>query len=413
VGFFRRRGEPENRDLTAESLPPSMLPDTTVGDAAVGQRSATSISAVYACVKILVDASLLCPLQVYRKLADGSRQEVTTGRLSDLLAHPGPSVTTPQLVAQLMSHLSLWGECLIGKIRNGDQIVGLEALQPDRVMIKVVKGEPVYTYYGMLGEVFDNLTTADVIHCRGWTQFDGIRGLSPIQACAEAFGLANTLTTAASATWANGAIPSGILTVTAGPGAQDQANSLKAQWQERQGGAAQRGKVAVITGDIGWQSVAMSLADAEFIAQQNLSLAEIARIFSIPPSRLNGPSHGSLTYSTTLAESTSFVQNALAPRLRLIEAGITADPDLSPASTYCEFAVDGLLRGDSLTRAQIYSLALNAATGWMTREEVRVLENLPREDNPPTPPAGQSTPLNLDQVLAIGTKATNANGGGQ
>jgi HK97 family phage portal protein len=314
-------------------------------------------------------------------------------------------------VAQLMSHLALWGECFIGKIRDANGIIGLEALQPDRIMLKVVKGQPVYTFYGLLGEVFDNLTTADVIHCRGWCQFDGVRGLSPIQACAEAFGLANTLTTAASATWANGAIPSGILTVTAGPGAQDQANSLKAQWRESQGGAAQRGKVAVITGDIGWQSVSMSLADAEFIAQQNLSLAEIARIFSIPPSRLNGPSHGSLTYSTTLAESTSFVQNALAPRLRLIEAGITADPDLSPASTYCEFAVDGLLRGDSLTRAQIYTLALNPVTGWLRRDEVRELENMPKEDAPPTPPAPAGQPLDMAQVLAMGTKATN--GGGQ
>jgi HK97 family phage portal protein len=404
-----RRGQIEDRSLTPDSLP-SMLPQSTAVGDGVGERSAVGISAVFACVRVLVDASVLCPLRVFRKLADGSRQQVDSGRLVDLLAHPGPGVTTATLVSNLMAHLSLFGEAFLGKIRSGGEIVGLEVLSPDRVTVQLLAGEPIYTYYSAVGQAFADLTTADVVHIRGWQSFDGVRGMSPIGACREAFNLANTLTTAASATWQNGAIPSGILTVTAGPGAQDQANSLKSQWQSQQGGAAQRGRVAVITGDISWQGVSMSLADAEFIAQQNLSLAEIARIFAIPPSRLNGPSHGSLTYSTTLAEATSFVQNALAPRLTLIEAAITADTDLSPASTYCEFTVDGLLRGDSLTRAQIFTLALNPVTGWLRRDEVRELENLPKEDSAPAPPpAGQ--PLDMAQVLAMGTKATN--GGGQ
>ena len=46
------------------------------------------------------------------------------------------------------------------------------------------------------------------------------------------------------------------------------------------------------------------------------------------------------------------------------------------------------MRGDSLTRAQIYALALNPQTGWMTRAEVRELENLPRETTPATGATG-------------------------
>ena len=46
-----------------------------------------------------------------------------------------------------------------------------------------------------------------------------------------------------------------------------------------------------------------------------------------------------------------------------------------------EFDLDGLLRADASARAQIYTQALNADTGWMTRREVRELENLNAEES--------------------------------
>jgi phage portal protein BeeE len=75
------------------------------------------------------------------------------------------------------------------------------------------------------------------------------------------------------------------------------------------------------------------------------------------------------------------VTYALRPWLVLIEQALSEDRDLFPASHYCEFLVDALLRADSATRADIYTRALNPQTGWMTREEVRRLENLAPEDD--------------------------------
>ena len=50
-----------------------------------------------------------------------------------------------------------------------------------------------------------------------------------------------------------------------------------------------------------------------------------------------------------------------------------------------QFELDGLLRADAKTRAEIYALALDPVTGWMTRDEVRRLEDLEPE---PAPTAG-------------------------
>ena len=51
--------------------------------------------------------------------------------------------------------------------------------------------------------------------------------------------------------------------------------------------------------------------------------------------------------------------------------------------------MEGLLRGDSTTRAAFYQSAIS--NGWMTVDEVRDLENLPkleRKFQPMTPPTG-------------------------
>ena len=70
--------------------------------------------------------------------------------------------------------------------------------------------------------------------------------------------------------------------------------------------------------------------------------------------------------------------------LRSILAGIEQEIHrslLTPAekATYfAEYSIEGLLRGDSAARAAFYSTALQ--NGWMSRNEVRGLENLPPVD---------------------------------
>ena len=369
MGFFRRTERVEDRALIREStIGPIMVAPAMVAGEGVEARSAMSISSVWACVRTLCDASAMTPLHVYRKQADGARVQVESGQLVDLLRNPAPAVTGEALVVLLMQHLAMFGECFLGKLRTDGVITGLEPLDPARVTVEIIAGEPYYQYISAFGTMFEGLTTSDIIHVRGMS-LDGVRGASPIATCREAMNQANALTTAGSSVWENSAVPSGMLRVS-GPGAQDQAQSLADAWQARHGGAKRRGTIAVVTGEVDWQAISMSLADAEFVEQQKLSLQEVARIFGIPPSRLNAPKHDSLTYSTTLAEATAFVQTALAPRLKLIESAISSDTDLCSRPMYVEFALDGLLRGDALTRAQIYSLALGP-TGWMTRAEVR------------------------------------------
>lgn len=142
--------------------------------------------------------------------------------------------------------------------------------------------------------------------------------------------LGRSLTEASSALWANNGVPGGILTVPQGAGGDDQAQALADRWSERHQGAKNRGRVAVVTGEINWQSVSMPLGDAEFIETRRLSTLDVCRILHVPPWMLAAQSGDSLTYSTVAEQANAFVKFSLGPWLRLIEEGLSADADLFP-----------------------------------------------------------------------------------
>jgi HK97 family phage portal protein len=137
--------------------------------------------------------------------------------------------------------------------------------------------------------------------------------------------------------------------------------------------------VAVIAGDAKFQPVAFSADDSQFLQQRELSAKEVARIFRVPAWAIDAPTGDSLTYANVLEQNRAFVTHSLRPWITRLEAAISNDADLCPGNTYVQFDLDGLLRADAATRSEIYTRALDPITGWMRRDEVRELEELPPE----------------------------------
>jgi HK97 family phage portal protein len=368
----------EDRTLTKETLPGVIFPEFA-GPEGISTRSAMGLADVFACVRVLCDGATMAPLQVYRRNASGAREQVEDGTAA-LLDAPAPGVMQAALVIQIVASLALAGEAFVGKYKLNGEVTSLRLLPADRMEVEIIGGEPRFRYHSGDGSVQENLTLDDVVHIRGIT-LDGVRGASPIKLCREAVGLSKSLTEASANLAANGGVPAGILKVPPGPQSQEAAANLSKAWQERHGGPGGAGRVAVLTGEIGFEQVSMSLADAEWIESRKLSTVEICRLFRIPAWMVNAPVSESLTYSTVSQQADSFARFSLGPVLRLVESALSADGDLFPApGHYCRFSLEGLLRADPSARAAFYTAALNNETGWMTRSEVRALEDLPAED---------------------------------
>ena len=394
--FSRKRDVIEDRSLTRVKSWPQ-YPDMQIGD--LSPPDALRIADVFACIRCLADTAASLPLLAYRRLPDGSREQFS-GRVTDLINRPSPGNTSYNLVGSIVGHLNAWGNCYVGKYRGPDGIVAqLVPLDPPSVQVELVDGQPSYTFMDQTG--VQRLGTADVLHIK-MLSFDGIVGVSPIGQVRNAFGLAQNLAVHADSFAKNGGRPSGVLRVsgwrTAQPGA---AEDVRDDWSDKFVGADKSGKLLLLTGegDVSYQQLSLSLEDAQFVAQRQLSTLEIARIFRVPAWMVNASTQQSMTYSNVTNETLSFQKFNLQPQLVAIEQAFSADSDLSPQTVAVEFDIDRLLRADALTRAQVYTAALNPATGWLTRDEVRELEGYAPEGEP-APPA-QATPAQIPTEPAM------------
>jgi HK97 family phage portal protein len=368
-----RRKQAEERALTRATLPSAVLPEPLDDVPGLGPRAALRIADVYATVRVLVDAAASLPLHTFRRAEQGRvRHE---GALAALLERPAPGVTTAGLVGSIMASLQLHGDAFVGLYRDADgRVAQLGLLAPEALEVKLEGGEVIYLLLSPNGVA--RLSVADVAHVRApLPEASGLRGLSPIRACATALGLSRDLARHAASFAAKGARPAALVVLDKDVRA-DEATRAGLRDELRSGHAGGRaGEVIVLGGGVtDFKPMALTMQDAQFVEQRVHSAQEVARIFRVPPSMLGLPSGDSLTYSTVAEEARAFVRWSLGPWLRVIEEALSAHPELSPSTQFCQFNLDSILAAAPGERATFYESALRA--GWMTVDEVRRVEDL-------------------------------------
>src|SRR5215207_11638152 len=379
----------EERSLPlAENQYPQISSSAPIGST-VTASGALQVADAYSCIRALVDAASSLPLKTYRRTPQG--RIPVEGRGAELLRRPAPAVTTPNFVADIVLHLQLYGNAYVLKLRSGGDIEQLALAHPETVRVRLEGGARRYEL--TWNNRSQSATPADLIHVRGMSM-DGITGLSPIKQARVALGLSKDLTDHASKFFAGGAMPAGWMKVL--DFTDDNVDRLRESIRARR--QAQEG-IGVIPEGVEWVPVGMPLDDAEFLSQRKLWTQEICRIFRVPPWVVGADTGGSLTYSNTEQQSLHFATYSLRPWLVVIEQALSADTDLFPGNAYCQFNLDALLRSDAKTRAEVHHLALDPVQGWLTRTEVRELEDLPPED--------AATAPSVEQMIATASNGNN------
>jgi HK97 family phage portal protein len=393
-------GGGESRSLPAPENQYPLLPTWT--NPKVTSVQALAIADVWSAVRVLSDAASSLPIHVFRKTETG-RERVTSGKLVDLLDRPSPATTQADFVSSLMAHLAIYGNCYVAKYRAAaGEVTQLALLHPERVKPELEEGQLRWRYTPGKGPQM-MLTEADLIHVRGLS-IDGLNGLSAVTQAANVLGLSDELVKHALSYFEVGdqlagvPRPAGLLKVN-----PDMSEEARQRLREGLRNESRPHGLLVLQGDSDYVPIAGNLDDAQFVEQRRLAAQEVARVFRLPAHMLGAPSADSMTYSNVEQESIEFVRYSLAPWLRRIELAISNDRDLAFQRQFVKFEVDGLLRSDALTRAQIHEKSLDPVVGWMTREEVRALEDLPPDS---TPPPIQQT---VEQLLARPGVASNGN----
>jgi len=343
------------------------------GDTASGKRvnehTAMTVTAVYACIRILSEAIASLPLHVYRHRADGGKERCIDHPLYYLLHDEVSSELTSFLFREtMMAHLLLWGNAYAQIIRDGrGQVVSLHPLLPNKMTVdRNEAGRLVYLYLKDGQQV--PLRREDVLHIPG-LGFDGMVGYSPIAMAKNSVGLALATEEFGSTFFSNGANPGGVLE---SPGVISDPERLKASWHS-QFSKGNAHSIAVLEEGLKFHTIGIAPEAAQFLETRKFQLVEIARIFRVPPSMIGDLDRA--TFSNIEHLSLDFVKFTLGPWVARWEASLRQALLLpgEKRSVFIKFNLDGLLRGSYKERMDGYAVGIQ--NGFFSVNDVRGLED--------------------------------------
>jgi len=378
-GIFKARDKPQN---TLNSSWYTFFFGTASSGKPVNENTAMQMTAVYSCVRILSETVAGLPLHVYQYNDNGGKEKHLRHPLYKLLHdEPNPEMTSFAFRETLMSHLLLWGNAYAQIIRNArGEVISLYPLMPNKMTVDRDKnGRLFYLYQRSSGDTpslgKDNsvyLAPSDVLHIPG-LGFDGLVGYSPIAMAKNAVGLAIATEEYGAKFFANGAAPGGVLEH---PGTIKDPQKVKDSWNAAYQGSANSNRVAVLEEGMKYQAIGISPEQAQFLETRKFQINEIARIFRVPPHMLADLEKSS--FSNIEQQSLEFVKYTLDPWVVRWEQTMyraLLSPSEKP-NVFIKFNVDGLLRGDYVSRMNGYAVARQ--NGWMSANDIRELENLDR-----------------------------------
>jgi HK97 family phage portal protein len=368
--WFGRFGALGERRGEQAATPSSALVSDT---AMVGPDGALQISTVWACIdrRATIVASL--PLFVYEQLAGGQKDLARTTRLYALL-HDSPNarMTPMEFWRAMMMNHDLRGNAYarVDRDERTGEALALWPMPADQVRPFVLAdGSLVYEY--RIDSDVVVLASDNVLHLKGLG--NGTVGLSKLEFMRATTHEAAKAQEAATRLFGNGGKPTGVLMVDTVL-KPEQRKAIGERFAEMQAGSLSR--LYVLEANMKYQQLSLSPEDQQLLETRHFSVEEICRWFDVPPVLVH---HANVTTWGTGVEQiiSGFHKFTVRPMLVSIEQALRKRV-LTPAQRArlsVEFSFEALLRGDPKSRAEFYAVGLQ--NGYITRNEVRQLENLP------------------------------------
>ncbi len=355
----------------------------------VSPETAIRTSSVLSCVRVLSETIAALPLVLYRRVGD-DKERASDLPLSRILGRrPNSWQTRFEFIEGNILHLCLYGNSY-NLIVPGDSgaVTELHPLHPAGMKCQQLPDMSIRYVYQPPGTGRQIIYRDEQIMHTRWLSVDGVTGMVPIELGKDAIMLARSLEQHAARFFANNAMP-GLVLHTEQALPREIREQLREQWDSRHSGAQRAGRTAVLSNGLKVETIGSSLEANQFAELRTQSILDVCRVFRMPPHLVQ--ELGRATWGNIESEQISFVSGTIVPWLRRIEGSIERDLLTNPDELFAEFLVEGLLRGDTITRYQAYEIGLR--NGWLTVGEVRRRENLnPLPANTPAAIAATPTP---------------------
>lgn len=370
MGMFGRWLAEPVRDLSInEYLSRAAVP--TWAGVNVNAKTALSVSAVFACVRVIAEDIGKLPFIVYQNSPNNERERATTSPFWRLLHDkPNPYMSSQQFREYLTASALLRGNGFALKNTVGGQVRELLPLHPDSVTVKQADNwELVYHVTNASGGQ-DTLTRKEIFHLPGLT-LDGPIGISVLEYARQTVGNALGAGRHAGTFFGKGAKPSAVLKHK-GQLSKDAQKRLKDSVMEA-AGDNNSNSLIVLEDGLEYAPISITNKDSQFLESRGFEVTEIARWFRVPPHKVGDLSRA--TFSNIEQMALEYTSDTLMPWAERWRAAVNQQVIVTN-SIFAEMLFDALLKSTTLERYQAYQSAAGGPAPFMTRNEIRRRENL-------------------------------------
>lgn len=358
---------------------------TTKSGVTVNWSNALEVTTVLGCLRVISEGIAQVPWKLYRDKS-GVAGELATNHPLYRVIHRKPNrwQTSFEFRETIAFHAALMGNAyvFVGRVGSAREVRELVPLEPQFVtMERRDDGSILYHYSPVTGQ---RVTfSADAIwHIKG-PSWNGYSGLEAFKLVREAIALAISAESAHAEMHHNGARIGGMYSVDSVL-SPEKYNFISAWLDKYAMGGERAGKPMILDMGAKWHAQQMTGVDAQHLETRKHQIEEICRGFRVMPIMV-GFSDKAATYASSEQMFIAHVVHTLMPWYERIEQ--SADTSLLTEQEqnegyYTKFTPNALMRGAAADRAQYYIAALGNTQqpGWMVRNEVRALEELPPVD---------------------------------
>lgn len=353
---------------------------------------------VYAAQKKLAESLARLPFKVYKLDSAGDRVEAPrSDRWRRLFTHPNGYQDGFEFFEGTVYSLLNGGEFFWEVTPASDE---LHLLRPDFMTEKVSPQKGLVGWQFMVNDQTVDYSADEIVHGMFFNPLNRWRGLSPLAALRLQIESDLEAQAYNRNFYRNSAIASGVLQTTEFLEDSDY-ERIRGQWEKAHKGSSKASRVGILEMGLEWKPTTIPQKDAEFVEQMKLSREAILTVFQVPPAILGLYEYAN--YANSESQRAIFYQEGVGPLARRIERAAAA---ILPEGYMAEFLFHEVLRPEFRERQEGYTAAIN--TGYMSRNEVRRLENLPPMEGGDTLFVPVNT-MPLERILAAPGPAEGGN----
>jgi hypothetical protein len=175
--------------------------------------------------------------------------------------------------------------------------------------------------------------------------------------------------------FANSSLATGLLTPETHL-QPEQMKELRESWERSQSGAGNWHRTVITPPNVKFTALSITPEDSQFIETMKFRVADVARIFGVPPHKVGDFERATFSNITETDREWIKTGEPMVHWNRLeAEINRTLLSDRQQGEFYCEHLIDGLLRGDQAQRYAAYGIGL--VNGFLDINQTRRFENMP------------------------------------